>query len=160
MTGTLTEPGCALCSAAPEGTALTIAEDERLRVVRVLDAPDFPAFYRVIWNNHVAEFSDLSSAEREHCMCAVVAVERVLRHALKPTKINLAALGNVVPHLHWHVIARFDWDSQFPQPIWGARQRTVDGPAASRLAVPLETLDAQVLAALLPLISTPRTPPP
>ena len=48
-------------------------------------------------------------------MGAVSSVERVLRDALAPTKINLASLGNVVPHLHWHVIARFDWDSHFPR---------------------------------------------
>ena len=154
------QAGCALCEATGTDTALPIAEDERLRVIRVLDAPDFPAFYRVIWNAHAAELSDLSTADRDHCLCAVVAVERVLRHALQPTKINLAALGNMVPHLHWHVIARFEWDAQFPQPIWGPRQRTLDAPAASRLAVPLEGLDAQVRAALLPLISTPHSSPP
>lgn len=156
------QPGCPLCAAATDGSTLTVAEDQRLRVVRVLDAPDFPAFYRVIWNAHVAELSDLATADRDHCMCAVVAVERVLRHALRPTKINLAALGNMVPHLHWHVIARFGWDAQFPQPIWGPRQRTLEGTAEARLAVSLEAVDAQIRAALLPLLSTPSgtlTPP-
>ena len=43
--------------------------------------------------------------------------------ALQPAKVNLAALGNMVPHLHWHVIPRFADDSHFPQPVWGARQR-------------------------------------
>ena len=56
-------------------------------------------------------------------MDTVVVVERLLREELKPTKINLAALGNVVPHLHWHVIARFDWDSHFPGSVWAAPQR-------------------------------------
>ena len=78
-----------------------------LRVIRA-DEAGFPAFYRVVWQGHVAEFSDLSPAERQHCMDAVVVVESALRECLQPTKINLAALGNVVPHLHWHVIARFD----------------------------------------------------
>ena len=50
-------------------------------------------------------------------------VERTLRDVLEPTKINLAALGNVVPHLHWHVIARFDWDSHFPAPVWAQALR-------------------------------------
>ena len=56
-------------------------------------------------------------------MEVVATVERVLRDRLRPTKVNLASLGNVVPHLHWHVIARFDWDGYFPQSIWAARQR-------------------------------------
>jgi diadenosine tetraphosphate (Ap4A) HIT family hydrolase len=114
----------------------------------VLDTPEFPAFYRVIWRQHVAELSELTPAEREVCMNAVVAVEQVLRSALMPAKINLAALGNMVPHLHWHVIARFDWDSHFPQPIWGTRQRTPEPPAVDRLAVPLDELDRRMQAAL------------
>ena len=95
---------------------------ERLRVIRANEA-GFPAFYRVVWNAHVAEFSDLSASERAHCMDVVVAVEQALREHLSPTKVNIAALGNMVPHLHWHVIARFDWDSHFPSPVWAAAQR-------------------------------------
>ena len=53
----------------------------------------------------------------------VCAAERTLRRLLAPTKMNLASLGNVVPHVHWHVIPRFEDDPHFPQPIWGPRQR-------------------------------------
>jgi len=81
-------------------------------------------------------------------MQLVCAVERVLLDRLHPTKINLAALGNMVPHLHWHVIARFTWDSHFPQPIWGAVQRGVDPAPTGRLACRLDELDAAVAAAL------------
>ena len=59
-------------------------------------------------------------------MAAVTAVEQALREHLQPTKINLAALGNLVPHLHWHVIARFDWDSHFPGAVWGESKRARD----------------------------------
>ncbi len=117
------------------------------RVVRVADA-DFPAFYRVIASHHVVEFSDLSAQERQRCMSLVCTVERVLRERLRPAKINLAAFGNMVPHLHWHVIARFDWDSHFPQPVWGGRQREVVPPAVSRLACGVAELDAAVAQAL------------
>lgn len=121
--------------------------DADWRVVRVADA-DFPAFYRVIANRHVAELTDLPAAERERCMSLVCAVERALRERLQPAKMNLAALGNMVPHLHWHVIARFEWDSHFPQPVWGARQREAAPPAVSRLAGSLTELDAAVAQAL------------
>ncbi len=117
--------------------------------MRVVDEA-FPAFYRVIWNAHVAELSELAAVERGRCIDAVVAVERVLREQLRPTKINLASLGNMVPHLHWHVIARFDWDSHFPQPIWGTAQTRRDaagGAAACRCT--LDQLDAAVRAAVL-----------
>jgi diadenosine tetraphosphate (Ap4A) HIT family hydrolase len=141
------QAGCALCE-QPGG--LLIHRAERWRVIRAVDA-NFPAFYRAIWNAHVAEFSDLGPADRQELMDVVTRVEQVLREALAPTKINLASLGNVVPHLHWHVIARFDWDSHFPQPVWGAAQRVVAPPAAERLPLALETLDARMAAALAAL---------
>jgi diadenosine tetraphosphate (Ap4A) HIT family hydrolase len=135
---------CELCQ-KPGG--LLLWQDAHWRVIRVADA-DFPGFYRVVSNHHVAEFSDLPVADRERCMRLVVAVEKALVEQLSPAKVNLAALGNVVPHLHWHVVARFDWDSHFPQPIWGVRQREVLPAATERLATSLERLDAAVLAAL------------
>lgn len=125
----MAEMACPLC--AEDGGAL-VWRGEHLRVIRAQDA-GFPAFYRVVWNAHVAEFSDLSAAERAHCMEAVGLVEQALREHLAPTKVNLAALGNVVPHLHWHVIARFGWDSHFPSPVWAPAQRP--SPAAQEDAV-------------------------
>ena len=120
---------CPLCR--EDGGAL-IWRGARLRVIRA-DEAGFPAFYRVVWNAHAAEFSDLTVAERQHCMDAVAVVEQVLREHLVPTKVNLAALGNMVPHLHWHVIARFDWDSHFPAPVWASALR--HSPAAQQAGV-------------------------
>ena len=146
--------GCELCEQIESPAWVLVHPEADLRVIRVLDAPEFPAFYRVIWNEHVAELSDLSEPQRARCMAAVVAVERVLRAELQPTKINLAALGNMVPHLHWHVIARFDWDAQFPQPIWGPRQRTPEPSAAERLARDWAALDTQVQQAVATALAT------
>jgi diadenosine tetraphosphate (Ap4A) HIT family hydrolase len=120
---------CPLCDA--DGGQI-IWRGDKLRVVRA-DEAGFPAFYRVVWNAHIAEFSDLAAADRAHCMDVVVQVEQALRQHLQPTKINLATLGNMVPHLHWHVIARFDWDSHFPAPVWAAAQRP--SPAAQEAAL-------------------------
>lgn len=83
----------------------------------------FPGFCRVIWNRHVSEMSDLSSSEQRHLMNVVLAVERVVRDTQQPDKMNLASLGNVMPHLHWHVIPRWQDDSHFPGPIWAMAQR-------------------------------------
>lgn len=106
--------GCPLC----EGDGgVVIARSPRWRLVRA-DEPGFPAFYRIVWNEHVAEFGDLAAADRAECMEAVVRVEALLRRHLSPAKVNLAALGNAVPHLHWHVVARFDWDRSFPGSVW------------------------------------------
>jgi len=108
------------------------------------DEAGFPAFYRVVWTAHVAEFSDLSLVDQQACMAVVAAVERVLRTQLRPAKINLAALGNMVPHLHWHVIARFAWDSHFPAPVWAAAQRPVDAVALTELASRLAEVDSAI----------------
>ena len=119
MAKTPTVPDCPLC--VQDGGTL-VWRGEQLRVIRAEEA-GFPAFYRVVFNAHVAEFSDLNAADRAHCMEVAVQVEQALRTHLQPTKINLASLGNIVAHLHWHVIARFDWDSHFPAPVWAPAQR-------------------------------------
>jgi diadenosine tetraphosphate (Ap4A) HIT family hydrolase len=117
---------CALCRG--DG-GVVVARTPRLRAVLV-DDPDYPAYLRVIWNAHVTEMSDLAEPERARLLAAVHAVETALREIVAPDKINLASLGNQVPHLHWHVIARFADDAHFPQPIWAARQRD---PGQARL---------------------------
>ncbi len=131
---------CPLC--AEDGGAL-VWRGERLRVIRAQEA-GFPAFYRVVWNAHVAEFSDLAAADRAHCMEAVTLVEQALRQHLAPTKVNIAALGNMVPHLHWHVIARFDWDSHFPAPVWAAAQRPRNVVQEDALRERLPALEARL----------------
>ena len=97
-------------------------QDAACRVVLVAD-PDYPGFCRVIWNTHVREMTDLAEAARQHCMRVVCAVEQALRTVLKPHKINLASFGNMAPHLHWHVIPRFEDDPHFPNSVWGERRR-------------------------------------
>ncbi|KQO27334.1 HIT family protein [Acidovorax sp. Leaf78] len=135
---------CPLC--AEDGGAL-VWRGVHLRVIRA-DEAGFPAFYRVVWNAHLAEFSDLSAAERSHCMEAVTRVEQALRQHLAPTKVNIAALGNMVPHLHWHVIARFDWDSHFPSPVWAAAQRPSPAEREDAVRQRLPKLEASLLPVL------------
>jgi len=102
----------------------TIARSEKFRVIRAEES-SFPAFYRLVWNAHVREFTDLPELDQWLCMQALGCIEKTLRQHLKPDKINLASLGNQVPHLHWHVIARFAWDSHYPAAVWAAEQRPV-----------------------------------
>jgi diadenosine tetraphosphate (Ap4A) HIT family hydrolase len=121
-------------------------EDDRCRVVRVdgAEGQGFPGYCRVVWKAHVAEMSDLAAAARAHLMRVVLAVETALRHLVAPDKINLAALGNMVPHLHWHVIPRWRDDSHFPGSIWSGAQR----PVPSRAAPATEVLRQAIAAAL------------
>lgn len=118
--------------------------DARCRVILVGE-PGYPGYCRVVWNAHVAEMSDLDDAERAHCMSVVFAVERVLRAAMQPLKINIASLGNKVAHVHWHVIPRFRDDPHFPDPLWGVRQRA---GVAQRTGAEPATLAAALAAAL------------
>jgi diadenosine tetraphosphate (Ap4A) HIT family hydrolase len=125
---------CELC-AGPGGEL--IWRDDRCRVIRV-DDDNFPGFCRVVWNAHVTELSDLAECDRSDLMKVVCAVEAAVRAITGADKINLASFGNVVPHLHWHVIPRWRDDSHFPQPIWGSPQRPgarrkVDNAALARL---------------------------
>ncbi|MDF1483770.1 HIT family protein [Ramlibacter sp. H39-3-26] len=138
------QPGCPLCST--DGGAL-VWRGARLRVIRA-DEAGFPAFYRVVWSGHAAEFSDLSAPERIHCMEAVTVVEQVLREHLAPAKVNLAALGNMVPHLHWHVIARFGWDSHFPASVWASAQRERQPAREAAVSAALPAVEAAVAARL------------
>lgn len=111
---------CPLCAPAGEDVLLQTAN---LRVIAVHNEANAPAFCRVIWQHHVAEMTDLQPAERQELMDAVYRVEAAMRQVFKPAKINLASLGNVVPHLHWHVIARFGNDANFPAPVWAPAVR-------------------------------------
>ena len=102
----------------------------KYRIVRVTgaDGETYRGFCRVIWNQHVNEMSDLKAEERAILMDAVFRLEGALRATLKPDKINLASLGNMTPHLHWHVIPRFQHDATFPKPIWATAMSTPVDP--------------------------------
>lgn len=119
-------------------------KDARCRIV-LPDEPGYPGFCRVIWNSHVREMSDLGAEDQAYCLHVVLAVERALRATLTPAKINLASFGNLVPHLHWHVIPRFPDDPHFPQPAWGERLR--EG-AARRAGADAATLGTAIAAGL------------
>jgi len=134
---------CDLCN-QPGGGMLW--QDERCRIIRVQgsEGDAFPGFCRVVWREHVKEMSDLSTTDRRHLWNVLQATELMVRETLQPDKINLASFGNMVPHLHWHVIPRWTDDSHFPGAIWAATQRS----APTRPAVDDATLVRALQAAL------------
>ena len=121
MTVALREPGCELCAlSAPVAWA-----GDKFSVI-VVDDASYPGFCRVIWRHHVREMSDLSPEDRLLLNDAVFKVEQAVREVMQPLKVNVTSLGNVVPHLHWHVIPRFADDAHFPAPVWAQAVRSTD----------------------------------
>lgn len=110
---------CPLC----EETGGTLLWRNAFCRIILADEPDYPAFLRVILNAHVKEMTDLPETDQRTLMQVVMASESALREVMSPDKINLASFGNVVPHLHWHLIPRFKGDPHFPNPVWGSKQR-------------------------------------
>ena len=112
----------AVCGLCKQTGGEIIYRSAKLRVVLIGDA-NYPGYCRVIWNAHVKEMTDLTAADRTIFMNAIWQVEAAVREVMQPCKINLATLGNMVPHLHWHVIPRYVDDAHFPNPIWADRKR-------------------------------------
>lgn len=126
---------CVLCR---EAGGDLVWQDDACRVVRVggREGDDNPGYCRVIWRTHVPEMTDLDLHDRRHFMAVVFATEAALRALVAPDKINLASLGNMVPHLHWHVIPRWRDDRNFPGSVWSAPLRDPgrrEPPAADSL---------------------------
>ena len=119
---------CPLCI---DDGGICLVRTKQYRIVAPRE-PEFLGLIRVIWNEHVVEMTDLEISPRNDFMRAVYFVEDSVRQMMHPDKINLASLGNAVPHLHWHIIPRWLDDSYFPLPIWGQRQREISAEKVSQ----------------------------
>jgi diadenosine tetraphosphate (Ap4A) HIT family hydrolase len=87
------------------------------RVLSINDA-DYPWLVLVPRRANVIEIADLGD-EAKLLMVEIAQVSRVLKEVTRCDKINVAAIGNVVPHLHVHIVARWKHDPLWPKPIWG-----------------------------------------
>jgi len=115
------QAGCELCVLSSP----TVVRNVKFSVI-LADEANYPGFARVIWNEHVREMSDLADADRLLVNDAVWKVEQAVREVMQPLKVNVASLGNVVPHLHWHIIPRYADDAHFPAPVWASAARETD----------------------------------
>lgn len=102
---------------------------------------------KIFVRRSVREFSDCTPEEKQAIWYALDVIEREMLRYYHPEKINIASFGNMLPQVHWHIMARFKEDSYFPEPMWGTRQcdaRLVLPPFEPFLAAVAEKLGASV----------------
>jgi len=72
---------------------------------------------------NIKEFSQCNIETKQEIFKYLDIIEKEMLDYFKPKKINIASFGNYVPHVHFHIMARFEEDSYFPEPMWGKKQR-------------------------------------
>lgn len=100
----------------------SIWSNKLFRVLLINDH-NYPGYCRVDLINHVEEMTDLDDETRNKFMGVIFKIEKLIMEYLKPDKMNLASLGNVTPHLHWHIIPRYLNDNHFPESIWSKQNK-------------------------------------
>ncbi|MCM2356864.1 MAG: HIT family protein [Geobacteraceae bacterium] len=108
---------CPMCTMWHDQPELRIAEMDRCYVLLNRDQ-FFPGYTFVFTRNHVTELFHLDRQARAAVVEEVNAVAAALYNLFKPAKMNYELLGNMVPHMHWHLVPRFQGDPLWPRPIW------------------------------------------
>lgn len=118
-----------------EGDTLPVGELQLSRVLLMKDAR-YPWVILVPRRAAIREMIDLDLRDRATLYREIDAVSEAMQRLFKPLKLNVAALGNVVPQLHVHVIARYETDAAWPKPVWGLGERVAydEADAAKRIA--------------------------
>lgn len=112
--------GCPMCSRWEDHCDLQIAEMEHSYVI--LNRDQFFTGYTLLFTKkHVTELFHLDHIVRSALMEEVSTVAKALHSQFQPDKINYELLGNMVPHMHWHLVPRFVTDPLWPQPIWSKK---------------------------------------
>lgn len=81
---------------------------------------------KVFTNESYKELTQTPKGIRREVYRVAEVIEEVMIEYYAPKKINIASFGNYMPHVHMHVMARFEEDSFFPEPMWGKKQRDAD----------------------------------
>ena len=105
---------CKLCNTSDEEI---VWQDKFCRFI-IAKEKNLYQVHRVIWNDHITELSFLSKKDLNHIFSQLIKAEKYIIEKLQPHKINIASFGNLVPHLHWHIIPRWKTDPWWPYTIW------------------------------------------
>jgi diadenosine tetraphosphate (Ap4A) HIT family hydrolase len=107
----------------------TLLGDLALCRVLVIEDATFPWLLLVPRRLGVAEIIDLTEVEQAQLMTEIARVSRALKEVTACDKLNVAALGNMVPQLHVHIVARRQGDATWPKPVWGVLPPRPHDPA-------------------------------
>ena len=108
--------------------------DLQLSRVLLMNDSRYPWLILVPRMPNVREWLDLSSTDQALLLAEQLQVSQCLQTLLSPDKLNIATLGNIVPQLHLHIIARFETDFAWPSPVWG-RGDSVRYPPDEKVAL-------------------------
>ncbi len=108
---------CPMCTRWDDEPELRVAELDHCYVQLNRDQL-FPGYSFVFAKAHVTELFHLDPPVRHGIIEEVNRVAEALYAVFAPTKMNYELLGNMVPHMHWHLVPRFDSDPLWPRPIW------------------------------------------
>ncbi len=97
-----------------------IFENELVRVE--VEASEIP-WIKIFTQRKIKEFSECTVEEKTEIFRIIDITEKSMLKYFNADKINIASFGNMLPHVHWHIMARFEGDSCFPEPMWGNKQR-------------------------------------
>jgi len=129
----VTDTGCVMCGTyGGSGGDLHIAD---LTLSRVFLHEDqfFPGYVLLVLRRHVTELYDLPAPERATLMEEVSRVAQALARVFRSVKMNYELLGNLVPHIHWHLVPRLATDPALRSPIWTVEHQAAPlAPAVAR----------------------------
>lgn len=113
----MTGADCVLCARVAGEGPLFVAD---LPTSRVYFNEDqfFPGWVFVVLKRHVVELYELEASERAAQIEDVSRVARALARVYQPVKMNYELLGNLVPHIHWHLVPRLEGDPELRGPVW------------------------------------------
>jgi len=92
--------------------------DLKLCTIRLNDNSKFPWIILIPKRNKITDMSDLNSKDQTLLMKEIVYVSKVMKKLFKTSKLNVEKIGNIVPQLHIHIIARSKKDSSWPLSVW------------------------------------------
>jgi diadenosine tetraphosphate (Ap4A) HIT family hydrolase len=92
-------------------------------LIKIEIEPSEIPWLKIFTIENIKEFSQCDNNIKQEIFKYLDIIEKEMLDYFKPKKINIASFGNYVPHVHFHIMARFEEDSYFPEPMWGKKQR-------------------------------------